>query len=151
MKKLYHHILKFLEQGTSPKELAITIALGILIGIFPIYGTATLICTLIAIIFRLNLVVIQLANYLSFPLLIITMIPFYKLGNKIFSNSDFNWDFYELVNFFKADLFKALQELSLAIGYAAITWLIFAPIGFFIFYWISYPIIKRIAVRINSN
>ncbi len=150
MKKLYHHILKFLQQGTSPSELATTIAIGVIIGVFPVYGTATVICTLIAIIFRLNLVVIQLANYLSFPLLIITMIPFYKLGNALFGQSEFNWNFYELMTYFRADFLQALQELSLAIGYAAVIWLFFAPIGFIVFYWISYPIIKRLDIRINS-
>jgi len=150
MKKLYHNIHKFLQQGTSPSELAATIAIGVIIGVFPVYGTATLICTLIAIIFRLNLVVIQLANYLSFPLLVITMIPFYKLGNILFSESGFNWEFYELVNYFKTDFFQALQELSLTIGYAAVVWLFFAPFGFIILYWISYPIIKRMAVKIKE-
>jgi uncharacterized protein (DUF2062 family) len=44
------------------------ISLGVIIGMFPVQGTTTIICTLVSILFRLNLVVLQLANYLSFPI-----------------------------------------------------------------------------------
>ena len=68
---------KLLKQGLSPFKLALVIALGITLSVFPILGTTTVICTLVALLFHLNLPAIQLANYAAFPLQVILFFPFY--------------------------------------------------------------------------
>jgi len=141
--KLKDKIIEFLKQGATPHELALAISLGIVIGMFPVQGITTVLCTLIAVIFRLNLVLIQLANYLSIPFMMIMIIPFYVLGNTLFSNSEFHWSVHELLFLFKTDLWGAIAELSWSILYAILVWLMFAPIGMIIIYFISVRIIKR--------
>ena len=141
--KLKNTVIDFLNQGSTPHELALAISLGVIIGMFPVQGITTLICALIAIIFRLNLVVLSLANYLSIPLMLITIIPFYVLGHDWFSNSTFHWGVDELLNLFETDFGAAMSELSWSILYAVLVWIIFLPIGMLIIYYISINIIKR--------
>lgn len=140
----------FLVQGATPHELALAISLGVIIGMFPVQGTTTLICTFAAIIFRLNLVAIQLANYLSFPLMMLTIIPFYTIGNMMFNKSEFRWKFEELFQLLRNDLWAAVTELSWSVGYAVVVWLIFAPAGLLIIYFISLKILKRIRLQTTS-
>ena len=65
-----------MKEGLTPKKLSLVITIGITVSIFPVIGTTTLICTLIAFLFNLNLPAIQLANYASFPLQITLFFPF---------------------------------------------------------------------------
>src|SRR5260370_41162085 len=77
-------IKKVAVQGISPHELALTIALGVAIGIIPIVLGATFICAGLAYFFRLNQPGIQAANYLAYPLQLALFLPFYRLGARIF-------------------------------------------------------------------
>ena len=72
-------------QGVSPQKLALTISLGIFIGTVPILWGSTLICAILAVVFRLNQLSIQAANYLVYPIQIVLIIPFYRIGAGIFS------------------------------------------------------------------
>ena len=71
-------------QGVSPRKLALTISLGIFIGTVPIVWGATLICVVLAVVFKLNQPGIQAANYLVYPLQIALIVPFYRLGAGMF-------------------------------------------------------------------
>ena len=73
-------LMNLLSQGVSPEKLSISIACGAVIGLFPVLGATTLICAAIAIALRLNLVAIQLSNYLVYPLQIALLIPFVRFG-----------------------------------------------------------------------
>ena len=73
-----------LKQGLTPNKLAITCALGMVIGIFPVMGLSTIICFGLSIIFRLNIPVIQLANYVVIGPQVICIVPFMKFGSYLF-------------------------------------------------------------------
>ncbi len=83
--KLSNIITPLLKEGLSPAKLALTITLGISIGILPIVWGTTLLCALVAFVFRLNHAAIQGANYLSYPLQIALFLPFHLLGHRLFS------------------------------------------------------------------
>lgn len=59
-------VIAQLKQGATPEKLALTVALGFVLGVFPILGSATLLCGLAAWALRLNQPVIQIVNYLQF-------------------------------------------------------------------------------------
>jgi hypothetical protein len=143
-RRLLQTVREFLVQGANPHELALAIALGVIIGMFPVQGTTTLICTLVAILFRLNLVVIQLANYISFPLMMVMLVPFYTIGHSLFHRGTFRWDFNELILLFQTNFWTAIKELSWSVGYAVLIWLLFAPVGILIIYFISLKVIRRL-------
>lgn len=77
-------IVAQLRQGTTPRQIAATISTGVVVGIFPVLGTTTVLCALIGMVWRLNQPVIQLVNYLAYPLQIALLFPFYRAGEKLF-------------------------------------------------------------------
>ena len=52
----------WLNQGVSPRRLALTLALGFAIGCIPLVGLPTLLCITLALSLRLNFPAIQTAN-----------------------------------------------------------------------------------------
>lgn len=75
----------WLQQGISPRRLALTLALGFAIGCLPLVGIPTALCVMIALTMRLNMPVIQAANYAAMPLQILLIFPFVRLGGWMLS------------------------------------------------------------------
>jgi len=72
-----------LMQGISPRRLALTIALGFVLGCLPLVGIPTALCVLVAFAFRLNQPMIQVANYAALPFQMVLVVPFARLGGKL--------------------------------------------------------------------
>jgi uncharacterized protein (DUF2062 family) len=75
---------KLLRQSVSPQRLALTLALGAAVGCIPVVGIPTLICAVLALALRLNLPAMQVANYAVMPLQLLLIVPFIRLGGRIF-------------------------------------------------------------------
>lgn len=71
----------WLNQGISPRRLALTLALGFAVGCIPLLGIPTVLCTALALALRLNLPAIQAANCVSTPLQLALIVPFMRLGS----------------------------------------------------------------------
>ncbi len=136
------HVLLFLRTGMQPNKLIISLVLGVLIGLMPLLGLTTLIGFLIASFFKLNMVLLQLANYLVFPLQLILLGPFFQLGDLLFNSGATSFSFVNLAQVYAQEgfmnFFRILGEANV---YAVLTWLIVAlPLGimmFFVFRLIS--------------
>jgi uncharacterized protein (DUF2062 family) len=127
-------IARALRQGTTPRGLALTCALGVVIGMFPIFGTTTLLCFAVAFILRLNVPLIQLVNYVTTPLQLIMMVWFIKIGTSFFGMSPFPYDPTSLVSAFREDYWSVLREAGIALLAAAGVWSVCAiPIFFTVF------------------
>ena len=85
---IYRHgvlpILALLRMGATPRSLAWSIAAGVLIGINPVVGSTTLICLAVSFRFRLNVIATQIANHAMFPLELALVVPFIRLGSRVF-------------------------------------------------------------------
>jgi uncharacterized protein (DUF2062 family) len=68
----------------SPETIARSIAVGSVLGVFPVFGCPTLLCSAAAVALRLNLPAIQTVNYLVYPLQIALLAPFAQLGAQWF-------------------------------------------------------------------
>lgn len=76
---------QLLSCGLTPHRLVITCCIGIAIGIMPLLVGTTALCLLIAYLLRLNQVALQGVNYLVYPLQLALFIPFFHLGDRLFS------------------------------------------------------------------
>ena len=56
-------IVALLTQGITPEKIALSLAFGIVLGIFPVLGSTTVLCAAAALVFGLNLPAIQLVNW----------------------------------------------------------------------------------------
>lgn len=77
-------VMNLLRQGASPERLAISIAAGVVIGLFPVLGVTTVLGLAAGYVFRLNHPGVQLANYGISPLQIPVMLVLVKLGDAAF-------------------------------------------------------------------
>jgi uncharacterized protein (DUF2062 family) len=73
-----------LPRGISPRKLALTVTLGLVVGILPLVWGTSLLCAILALRFGLNQACIQAANYLACPVQILLFLPFYRIGASIF-------------------------------------------------------------------
>jgi hypothetical protein len=83
-KSIKRRLRDVLHCGLTPDKLALTLCLGVTIGVLPVPWGATVLCVVCGYIFRLNQVALQTVNYLAYPLQIALLIPFSLLGNKLF-------------------------------------------------------------------
>jgi len=66
-RKLVRPILDLLQQGVTPEKIALSVALGAAIGVFPALGWTTILCAIVALVWKLNLPAIQIINYFMYP------------------------------------------------------------------------------------
>jgi hypothetical protein len=70
--------------GLTPRKLALTLCIGVALGVMPLVWGTSLICFLLAHIFGLNHVALQSVNYLLYPAQLALLAPFFKLGTRLF-------------------------------------------------------------------
>lgn len=140
-------ILTALQQGTTPRQLALTVALGVVISIFPIFGTTTFMCFVAAIAFRLNVVLIQAVNYAAAPLQIALIIPFIKTGVAWFNLPAFSYSAEELLHLLRTDWFALARHSGLSLAAGAGVWLMAALPIFFILFASSLLIMQWLKTR----
>jgi len=142
-KHISNTIMQALRQGTTPRKLAITCALGVVIGIFPVWGTTTWICLGLSVAFRLNVVVIQLVNYLFFPIQLLLIIPFIKAGTYLFGLDSFSYTADQLIDLLKNNFWMALKETGLALASGVGIWALVAVPLFFIIFWLCFILFTK--------
>ncbi len=70
-------------QDLSGEHIAIMLAMGLVLGTFPVYGCPTVLCLAAALLFRLNAPLLQLVNQLTSPLQLALVFPFAHVGERI--------------------------------------------------------------------
>lgn len=134
-KYITNMLVQALSQGITPRKLALTCALGVVIGIFPVFGTTTLICLGLAILFRLNIPIMQFVNYLVAPLQLLLIIPFIKIGTYVFRLNPFPYTSDQLLSMFRNDFWLLIRETGLALTIGVGVWIILSiPLFFLLFY-----------------
>jgi uncharacterized protein (DUF2062 family) len=140
-------LLGFLKIGISPERLALCIGLGIALGLAPALGTTTLLCTLAAFLFRLNLPAIQLVNYFVYPLQLALLIPFIRAGEWMFGVESLNLSLESIRQMMKADLWKTVISLWTATMRALMVWLLIAPVVVALVYLVMTPLLKKLKLE----
>jgi uncharacterized protein (DUF2062 family) len=51
----------------SAENIALLLAVGLVVGIFPIWGCPTILCVLASLVLRVNFPALQIVNQLSWP------------------------------------------------------------------------------------
>lgn len=145
-------IVAQLKQGTTPKLIAITVAAGAVIGLFPILGTTTLLCGVVAAAFRLNQPVIQTVNYLLSPAQLALLFPFYRAGEKLFQQPPVPISSITALNErFWAGPLQFLIDYGLVALYGITVWALVAPLLFGVLYLSLRGPIRGLAQRLRPD
>lgn len=143
-------ILGQLKQGITPEQIALTIALGGVIGIFPILGATTFLCALVGVWLRLNQPVIQLVNYLVYPLQLLLLLPFYRAGEMLFQQPPVPiFSLTDLMQRFSADPWQFLIDYGMVGLYGIVVWCLVAPAMIAIAYYALRPTLQGMATAIR--
>ncbi len=143
-------ITALMRQGLTPQILALSMAGGIIIGTFPLVGTTTAICTMVAIVFRMNLLVAQLGNWLVYPLQLLLIVPFIIMGEHLFGSPS-TLDPSHLVTLLRTDLWTTLHLFSKMIIHATAAWALCAPLAFAAVYAVLYPLFRHLHARLERK
>jgi uncharacterized protein (DUF2062 family) len=144
-------VLALLRRGATPEKLAWSLATGLLIGINPLLGSTTILCLLLAFLFRLNVVASQLANHVIYPLQILLLIPFIRLGSVIFHTAPMPLSAKEFLNAARSHPLQLIRELWLWESHAFILWTIFAAVAIPTIALVLTPILHRLLNRVRAH
>jgi len=135
-------LIDLLRQGVTPEKIALSIALGVVLGVFPVLGSTTLLCAAAALILRLNLPAIQMVNYFVYPLQLILFIPFLQAGSRMVGARPITMSLGEIFSMMKSDLWGLTKLLwSASLGAMAL-WLILAPVAAAALYFTIAPTLR---------
>jgi uncharacterized protein (DUF2062 family) len=141
--KLTRHIVELLKQGITPHKIALAVVLGALLGMAPVLGTTIISCTVAALAFRLNLVLIQIVNNLVYPLQLLLLIPFVQAGQWLFREAPLPLSVGQIVDMFKHDFWGSVVALWSYTWHGAVAWLLFSAIAGPVMYVLVYFPAKR--------
>lgn len=81
-----NRLMSLLKQGMSAEALALSLAVGVTLGSFPLVGATTVLCAAVALIFRMNFAAVQIGNWAAYPLQLALLAPFMMIGNYLFGS-----------------------------------------------------------------
>jgi uncharacterized protein (DUF2062 family) len=142
-RRLVLPILDLLRQGVTPEKIALSVALGAALGLFPAVGWSTALCAIAAIVLRLNLPAIQIVNYFVYPAQIALLVPFFRWGEKLFHAPHFPISVPQIYGLFHAGAWIAVKLLWTTIWHAIVVWGMLAPIFVGLVYVILLPLLRR--------
>jgi uncharacterized protein (DUF2062 family) len=143
-------ILDLLRQGITPEKIALSIALGITLGVTPVLGSTSLLCFLAAVVFRLNVPAIQLVNYFVYPLQFALLIPFIRMGEWIFAARPASVSVSQILNLIRADVWSAVAVLWTATMHALVAWLALGSLASLVLYLLLAPALRRLSATLRE-
>lgn len=141
-RRLVLPVLDLLRQGVTPEKIALSIALGFVLGVFPMLGSTTALCALAALLLRLNLPAIQIINYFVYPLQIVLLIPFFRLGELLFRSPHLALSVSQIRAMIHANMGEAIRMLGTTIWHAVVVWCVLAPVCAGVMYAGLVPILR---------
>jgi uncharacterized protein (DUF2062 family) len=148
-RRLLEPLLTLLRQGVSPRRLALCVAIAIVVGNIPVLGVSTVICTLIALVFRLNLPTIQLVQATMAPTQILLIIPFVRLGEWITQAPPQAVSIKAALGLMSQGVWHAVVVLRDAIFHAGLAWCLIAPLSIYLLYRLLIVVFERMAAQIR--
>ena len=142
-------ILDLLRQGITPEKIALSIALGIALGVTPVLGSTSILCFLAAVVFRLNVPAIQLVNYFVYPLQVALLIPFIRMGEWIFAARPASISVAQILNLIRTDAWSAIATLWTATMHALVAWLAVGSLAALVIYLLLAPALRKLRVTLR--
>ena len=138
-------IVALLTQGITAEKIALSLSFGIVLGVFPVLGSTSLLCAAAAVIFGLNLPAIQLVNWLIYPLQLVLFLPLVRLGEMFFRAAPLRLSLSQILAMIRADLPHAVATLWLAEVHAMTAWLLIGLPASFLLYFLLSRALRHVA------
>lgn len=140
-----------LTQGITPDKIALTLALGLTLGIFPILGSGFLLCGLAAWVLKLNQPIIQGTGTLAYPLQLVFLLPFYRAGESLFGVPPIPLSIPELLSRFFENIPVFLRDYGMTGVRGILVWSLMAPVVLAALYFSLRPLVRRMAAGMGPR
>jgi uncharacterized protein (DUF2062 family) len=134
-----------LTQGITADKIALTLALGLALGIFPILGSGFFLCGLAAWSLKLNQPIIQATGTLAYPLQLLFVLPFYRAGEALFEVPAIPLSIPQLISRFFENIPLFLREYGMTGLRGILVWAILAPFLILTLYHALRPLLRRMS------
>jgi uncharacterized protein (DUF2062 family) len=148
-RRLVEPLLALLRAGLAPRRLALCVAIAIVVGNIPVLGVSTILCTIIAVIFRLNLPAIQLVQAAMAPTQLLLIIPFVRLGEWMLHVPPQVVSVKGAFALMSQGIWQAVVVFRDAIFHAAFAWALLAPFGIYLLHRLITPLFERMAAQMR--
>lgn len=142
-RKLVRPLLDLLRQGVTPEKIALSVALGVVLGVFPALGWTTALCAIAAFALRLNLPAIQIVNYFMYPVQLALLLPFFRFGEKLFGARHLPISISQIFDLIHASVWNAIRLLWTTTWHAIVAWGLLAPLAVGGIYLVLMPLLRR--------
>jgi uncharacterized protein (DUF2062 family) len=140
-------LVKLLRQGITPERLALSLALSAALAVIPAFGWSVWLCGLAGLAFGLNLPAMQAVNYFLYPAQVALLLPFFRLGEKLFRAPHLPLSVSQIVSMAHANFWGAIKLLWNTTWHAVVVWALLAPFAVGVIYLVLLPIFRRAARR----
>lgn len=145
MRKLTQHISRCLKQGLRSEEIALAVAFGIAIGVFPIYGLTSVLCLGVAWVMRWNGPILFAGAYTMTLIKPLLILPFLRLGEWVFRVDPMPISLVELSRRFAETPLDTLGEFAWSFLHALAGWLVVLPILIPLLYRVCLVLVERLS------
>ena len=146
-RRLLLPLLAVLKQGATPKRLALSVAVGVAVGLFPIFGTTTVMCVGVCLLLRLNQPASQLANHAMYPVQLPLILVFIRLGERLVGAPPMPFNPTRLITELRAEPVLFLRRFGLTALHGILGWAVVAPLVVAAIYLVLYPVLRAMAER----
>ena len=128
-RKVRDPLVAELRQGATPEAVSAAVVVSFAIAIVPFIGVTTLLCLLAGRLFRLNHVVMQIINHTAFPLQVLLIVPFVRLGETLSGARHFALTPEAIISEFNRSVPDFLEKFWLAGLHGLIGWAVTVPLA----------------------
>ncbi len=142
-------VLTLLEQGLTPERLALSLALGVMCGLFPVLGATTLLCVAFGFGLRLSHAALQLANYLVYPAQVALILVFVRLGERTVDAPPIHFSLPAIFALARENPGLFLERFGVTALHAMLGWSLVAPLIAAGLYFALLRLLRSAAVRLT--
>jgi uncharacterized protein (DUF2062 family) len=149
-------IVAQLTQGITPEKVALTLAVGSALALFPILGTTTLLCLLAGVLLRLNQPIIQMVNALCTPLHLPVIYCLVRIGDHFYGVRSEHLGIRMMNHMLWDDPREFFEKFGMTALHAIAAWGTIFPFWVGIIYLLSLPVLRealrrRVVIVAPSN
>jgi uncharacterized protein (DUF2062 family) len=112
------------KDGLTPENLAFSVTLGIISGIFPVIGMTTVLSITLTMLFRQNLLIVQSVQWILALVQVLLIIPFMQFGAYILHQSIVHINMEQINHAFQPGMLSGIKTVGMFHLYGILTWLI---------------------------
>ncbi len=150
-RRLVAPVVAQLMVGISPGRIAWAISLGVVLGVFPVMGTTTLVCLMAGCLLRLNQPVLHVFSNLVYPLHLVLILVFIRLGERMHGAPRMSFSIPQLLRKFNDDPLQFARDFGVSAWHGVSAWLLFAPVAAVLVKLAVTPVLKQLTVAIHKR